>query len=340
MGTTLVAVVILANQAFVVWVGDSRVYLLRDSVLERLTEDHSVFNELVKRKKMAREEIDKLPQKNAITRAIGVYEHTEPDSLVVDLIAGDRFLLCTDGLSGYFEDDLEELSRLLCLKDSNLATQELIAAANERGGKDNITTVIVGFGDAAARDETRARHVQLKREILARMPLFRALNDREILRLLQVVEVHPYKDADVVIREGDRGEELFIVLTGSVKVMRGDTELARFKPGDHFGEMALVRNQPRSATVISDLDSELMVIRRTDFFDILRNEHQLAVKLLWQFLGALADRLDETNRELGQAREELAAEDVTAEIFEVNYENTRLPRPPAPQPLPRPPARD
>jgi serine/threonine protein phosphatase PrpC/CRP-like cAMP-binding protein len=340
MGTTLVAVVILANQAFVVWVGDSRIYLLRDSVLEQLTEDHSVFNELLKRKKMAREEIDKLPQKNAITRAIGVYEHTEPDSLVVDLIAGDRFLLCSDGLSGYFEEDLEELNRLLALKDSNLAGQELIAAANERGGKDNITTVIVSYGDAAARDESRARHVQLKREILARMPLFRALNDREILRLLQVVEVHPYKDADVVIREGDRGEELFIVLTGSVKVVRGETELARFKPGDHFGEMALVRNQPRSATVVSDLDSELMVIRRTDFFDILRSEHQLSVKLLWQFLGALADRLDETNRELGQAREELAAEDVTAEIFEVVYENTRQTRSLAPVPAPRPPARD
>jgi serine/threonine protein phosphatase PrpC/CRP-like cAMP-binding protein len=340
MGTTLVAVVILANQAFVVWVGDSRIYLLRDSVLEQLTEDHSVFNELLKRKKMAREEIDKLPQKNAITRAIGVYEHTEPDSLVVDLIAGDRFLLCTDGLSGYFEEDLEELNRLLALKDSNLAGQELIAAANERGGKDNITTVIVSYGDAAARDESRARHVQLKREILARMPLFRALNDREILLLLQVVEVHPYKDADVVIREGDRGEELFIVLTGSVKVMRGETELARLKPGDHFGEMALVRNQPRSATVISDLDSELMLIRRTDFFDILRSEHQLSVKLLWQFLGALADRLDETNRELGQAREELAAEDVTAEIFEVVYENTRQPRSHAPAPVPRSPARD
>ena len=104
--------------------------------------------------------------------------------------------------------------------------------------------------------------------------------------------------------------------------------------------MALVRNQPRSATVVSDLDSELMVIRRTDFFDILRNEHQLAVKLLWQFLGALADRLDETNRELGQAREELAAEDVTAEIFEVVYENARQPRPSLPVLAPRPPARD
>jgi len=323
MGTTLVAVLMVAKQAFVVWVGDSRIYLLRDSVLEQLTEDHSVFNELLKRKRMSREEIEKLPQKNAITRAIGVYEHTEPECLVLDLVAGDRFLLCSDGLSGYFEDDLDELSNLLGTQEGNKAVEKLIATANERGGKDNITSVVVTFGDASKRDENYARRVQLKREILARMPLFRALNDREILRLLQVVEVHPYKDADVVIREGDRGEELFIVLTGSVKVMRSDIELARLKPGDHFGEMALIRNQPRSATVLSDLDSELMVIRRTDFFDILRNEHQLAVKMLWQFLTVLADRLDDTNRELGQAREELASEDVTSEIFEVIDESAR-----------------
>jgi serine/threonine protein phosphatase PrpC/CRP-like cAMP-binding protein len=339
MGTTLVAVLILAKQAFVIWVGDSRIYLLRDSVLEQLTEDHSVFNELLKRKKMSREDIEKLPQKNAITRAIGVYEHTEPESLVLDLVAGDRFLLCSDGLSGYFDEDLDALSHLLGMQEGNKAVERLIAAANERGGKDNITSVVVTFGDASKRDENYARRVQLKRDILARMPLFRALNDREILRLLQVVEVHPYKDADVVIREGDRGEELFIVLTGSVKVMRGDTELARLKPGDHFGEMALVRNQPRSATVLSDLDSELMVIRRTDFFDILRNEHQLAVKLLWQFLGVLADRLDDTNRELGHAREELATEDVTSEIFEVIDESSRRAglrsAPPPPKPSQR-----
>lgn len=339
MGTTLVAVLVLGRQAFVIWVGDSRIYLLRDSVLEQLTEDHSVFNELLKRKKMSREDIEKLPQKNAITRAIGVYEHTEPESLVLDLVAGDRFLLCSDGLSGYFDDDLDELSRLLGIAEGNKAVERLIAAANERGGKDNITSVVFTFGDASKRDENYARRVQLKRDILARMPLFRALNDREILRLLQVVEVHPYKDADVVIREGDRGEELFIVLTGSVKVMRGETELARLKPGDHFGEMALVRNQPRSATVLSDLDSELMVIRRTDFFDILRNEHQLAVKLLWQFLGVLADRLDDTNRELGHAREELATEDVTAQIFEVIDESSRRSglrsAPPPPKPAQR-----
>jgi hypothetical protein len=75
-----------------------------------------------------------------------------------------------------------------------------------------------------------------------------------------------------------------------------------------------------------------MVIRRPDFFEILRNEHQLAVKLLWQFLGVLADRLADTSRELGAAREELAAEDVTQEIFfteeDEDRATSRLPPPP------------
>jgi len=331
MGTTLVSILVAGNQAFVVWVGDSRIYLLRDGVLEQLTEDHTVYNELLKRKKLPREEIEKLPQKNAITRAIGVYEHTEPDSLVVDLVAGDRFLLCSDGLSGYFEDEVEDLGRMMSVPDETAAVKSMIDAANTRGGKDNITAVLVAYGDSTTRDEKRAKRVQLKREILARMTLFRALNDREILRLLQVVEVVAFKDEDVVIREGDKGEELFIVLTGSVRVRRGDTVLATLGPGDHFGEMALIRSQPRSATVVSDLDSELMVIRRSDFFEILRSEHQLAVKLLWQFLTVLGDRLDETNRELGQAREELQAEDAVSEIFEVEDDNRKtLVRPPAP----------
>jgi CRP-like cAMP-binding protein len=97
--------------------------------------------------------------------------------------------------------------------------------------------------------------------------------------------------------------------------MRGGAELAHRHAGDHFGEMALVRSHPRSATVISEGNSEMMQIRRTDFFEILRKEHQLAVKLLWQFLGVVADRLADTSRELGEAKEELAAEDITHEIF-------------------------
>ena len=96
--------------------------------------------------------------------------------------------------------------------------------------------------------------------------------------------------------------------------------------------MALVRSQPRSATVRSSGNSELMVIRRSEFFEILRKEHQLAVKLLWQFLGVLADRLADTSRELGAAKEELALEDISGEIFSEDDDDNRktllIPPPP------------
>lgn len=316
MGTTLASVLFAGSQAFITHVGDSRIYLLRDDVLEQLSEDHTVYNELVKRKKMPREQVEKLAQKNAITRAVGVYEHAQPDTLVLDLLAGDRLLLCSDGLSGYFEDDRETLGRMLMAPDVNQAAHAMIDAANAAGGSDNITAVVVAVGDSASRDENRARRLQLKREILARMPLFRALNDREILRVLQVTDVVGFSNGERVINEGEKGEELFIMLSGKVKVSRGEAELATLQAGDHFGEMALVRSQPRSATVTSDGPSELMVIRRADFFEILRKEHQLAVKLLWQFLAVVSDRLADTNRELGAAREELLAEDLSDEIFE------------------------
>jgi PPM family protein phosphatase len=323
MGTTLVALLVVGTQAFMIYVGDSRIYLLRDGVLEQLTEDHTVRNELIKKRKMSREQVEKIAQKNAITRAVGVYEHAEPDSLVLDLVAGDRFLLCSDGLCGYFEEDLETLGRHLSDPNADKAARALIDAANEQGGKDNITAVIVTVGDVTSRDVTRAAQLQLKRETLARMPLFRPLSDREILRVLQVTDVATFQNGERVINEGETGEELFIVLSGQLKVQRGGADLATLKPGDHVGEMALVRSQPRSATVVSDGPSELMLIRRTEFFEILRKEHQLAVKLLWQFLGVLADRLADTSRELGAAKEELAAEDITNEIFEEDDEGDR-----------------
>ena len=332
MGTTLVCLLVIGTQAFIIYVGDSRIYMLRDGLLEQLTEDHTVYNELIKRKKMPREQVEQLAQKNAITRAVGVYEHVEPDTLVLDLTAGDRFLLCSDGLCGYFEDDLEGLGKRLATADADAACKSLVETANERGGKDNITSVIVTVGDVTLRDESRAKQLQLKREILARMPLFRPLNDREILRVLQVTDVCDYQNGETIISEGDKGEELFIVLSGHATVMRNGAELATLAAGDHFGEMALVRSQPRSATVRSLGNSELMVIRRTEFFEILRKEHQLAVKLLWQFLGVLADRLADTSRELGAAKEELALEDISTEIFSDDDDDNRktllIPPPP------------
>ena len=142
MGTTLSALLIAGSQGFIAHVGDSRIYLLRGGKIQQVTEDHTVYNELVKRGKLTRDQIEKVAQKNAITRAVGVYERVEVDTLTIEVLPGDQFLLASDGLHGYIAHTAE-LEPYLEEADGETAAEELIALANRKGGKDNITAVLV-----------------------------------------------------------------------------------------------------------------------------------------------------------------------------------------------------
>lgn len=323
MGTTLVAVLFLGQEAFILHVGDSRVYLLRKGALEQLTEDHNVYNEFIKNKKGNLARVAQDVPHQAITRAVGVYSHCESETLVVDVAPGDRFLLCSDGLSGYFDPPdgtAKELEGLLAGQNIDSIVGELVAAANAKGGKDNITAVIVELEAQQADDEYRIRCLEEQKRVLAESALFRSLNQRELRQILEVTELRAFTGGQVIVSEGQRGEQLFVVLTGQVEVERSGAAVARISAGEHFGEMALIREQPRSATARALVDSELLVIHRRDFFQVLRSEHRLAVKVLWQFTGVLADRLAETTRNLGIARDELEGEDITCEIFGLDDE--------------------
>jgi serine/threonine protein phosphatase PrpC/CRP-like cAMP-binding protein len=322
MGTTLSALLIAGAYGYIAHVGDSRVYLLRAGRIQQVTEDHTVYNELIKRGKLTRDQIEKVAQKNAITRAVGVYERVEVDTLTIEVLPGDQFLLASDGLHGYIAHHAE-LEPYFDEEHTEAATRGLIELANKKGGKDNITAVLVRLGEGDARDSVRARRLALKRDVLLKMPLFSRLQERELLRIMQVVEVIAYEPGQAVVREGDRGDELFIVLSGLVSISRGDVKLSEAGPGEHFGEMALIRSMPRSATATAVEHTEIIALRRGDFFEVLRKEHELAVKLLWQFLGVLADRLDQTNKDLSTAREELAAEDISDAIFPAEEEESR-----------------
>jgi CRP-like cAMP-binding protein len=301
MGTTIDALLLVGSRGFIAHVGDSRVYLYRQGAVHQLTEDHSLINELLKRGRLSREQIEKLQYKNAVTRAVGVYESVEVDTLDFDVLKGDRFLLCSDGLSGYLEE--AELSRLFAETPEDQLSQRLIDLANERGGKDNITAVVIKVPDAESGVDRLAREVNLKLEVLHEMPLFRHLTYQELVRVLNITEVRNYEPDQLVMEEGDEGDELFIVLTGQVRVHSGDAVFVHLGPGQHLGEMALVDKAPRSASVSADEPSKLLAIRRRDFFDIIRKDHAIAVKLLWSFLGVLTERLRTTNMQLGEAKD-------------------------------------
>lgn len=142
MATTAILLYLNENQAYVLNIGDSRAYLFRKGKLQRITEDHSFVNELMKKGQITKEEALHHPQRNMITRAIGSEATLEPDFYQLPLYEGDKILLCTDGL--YQEVDENGIEQILSHDDNtdNLV-RELVLRANENGGRDNITVICV-----------------------------------------------------------------------------------------------------------------------------------------------------------------------------------------------------
>jgi serine/threonine protein phosphatase PrpC len=144
MSSTLSSLLISGPLAFIAQVGDSRVYLSRGGKTSQLTEDHTLVNFRLKLGLITPEEAANSPGKNVITRAVGHQDYVEVDTFDLEIERGDRFMLCSDGLHGYLLDG--ELDTLL-KGDRDAVTNRLIELANERGGRDNITTVVCDVVD-------------------------------------------------------------------------------------------------------------------------------------------------------------------------------------------------
>ncbi len=297
MGTTCSLLLVGGRRSFIAHVGDSRIYRLREGQVRQITEDHSLINEMIRQGKLQEGvEPSSVPYKNAITRAVGVYETVEVDTFEFENRDGDRLLLCSDGLSMYL--DPERLGRFLSgaggpadRAELKGIVEELIAYGNSRGGKDNITAVLVGLSGADEGASAADRDHRATLETLRGTPLFHYLAYGELQRVLQVAQRRALHEGEGLLREGEPGEELFILLRGECVVERAGQELARLGPGRHFGEMALVDDQPRSASVRATQPGVALVIRRPDFYELLREDSALAVKLLWNFIQTLSARL-------------------------------------------------
>jgi PPM family protein phosphatase len=158
MGTTLTAAYVDDAHVAIAHVGDSRAYLFRDGTLQRLTQDHSLVDELVRRGKLTEEQAAEHPQRSIITRALGPEPDVEVDTWTYPARAGDVVLLCSDGLTSMIsEERVREV--LAANSDLDAAGDALINEANEAGGRDNITVVLfrleeVADGDGAPEQET------------------------------------------------------------------------------------------------------------------------------------------------------------------------------------------
>ena len=142
MGTTMVCALVTPSVAVIANVGDSRAYIVDKNGIERVTRDHSVVEDLLAMGELSREEAKTHPSKNLVTRALGTDESVKPDVFTVELREGDYVLLCSDGLTNTVEDQ-EILYEVIHGGDPSKCCRRLMELANERGGPDNITIVLI-----------------------------------------------------------------------------------------------------------------------------------------------------------------------------------------------------
>lgn len=140
MGTTIEVCLLYNNRVYIGHIGDSRIYRIRKQIIRKITQDHSYVEKLVKDGTITREEAENHPKKNMLTKALGCTSYVEPDITVKGFLKGDILVLCSDGLTNMIEE--EELYHYI-VNDINHASRNLIERANELGGYDNITVVIL-----------------------------------------------------------------------------------------------------------------------------------------------------------------------------------------------------
>jgi serine/threonine protein phosphatase PrpC len=201
MGTTVTAALLEGDHVRIGHVGDSRAYLIRNGLLEQLTQDHSLVAELMRDGKLSQEEADAHPQRSVITRALGTDPEVDVDTFTIEARPGDVFLLCSDGLTTMVGD--ESILRMVeeHRGDLDRAARTLVSAANSAGGEDNITVVLFEIATKDDLEDTRRYE----------LPPEPAADDEDTLSGIEAVPavdtaVVPVEEIEEAVREHEEEE--------------------------------------------------------------------------------------------------------------------------------------
>ena len=284
MGTTCSLLLLTDSRAFIAHVGDSRVYVLRQGNLRQVTEDHSLYNEMLRLGKIKPGEYEKLPNRNAVTRAVGIHDTVEVDVHELAVKAGDRFLLCSDGLSGYFKDEAHARTILLG-KNLKAVTKRCIEHALEGGGKDNITAILIDLlvpdTATAPREGQGSQHA---RQLLARSPFFAHFAPRELEAIVQASSICTLPAQATYLQRPDQ-VSLLLVLQGTLEAEHEAG--VRYKTGEVLGILGFIDGRSEAHgcwRAACEEPAELLEIPRRHLMNLMKQDAKLAMKWMWNFL--------------------------------------------------------
>ncbi|MEC7241144.1 MAG: cyclic nucleotide-binding domain-containing protein [Myxococcota bacterium] len=290
MGSTLEAILIVGNHAICAHVGDSRIWLVRSGEATQLTKDHTLAQE--------RADLGIPPEQtpkrahHLVTRAIGVVRHVQPDLHCHDLRVGDSLLLASDGLYRYVQPP--EIVAWLKAASGPAVVDSLVSLANSRGGRDNITVMLLSVqsdGDITA-PLSDTKHLAA----LRRCELFATCTTRELQKVAFACRMREFPAGATIFKEGDSGWECFILQEGTVEIHKGSRRLAILEIGDHFGAMSLIETPARSASARAISATKVLVLSQREFSELLRRDAVLATRVMLRLSADLARMLRATTR--------------------------------------------
>jgi CRP-like cAMP-binding protein/serine/threonine protein phosphatase PrpC len=301
---TLDCVLMLPPEAFVGHVGDGRVFLVRRGLVHQLTVDHStgedeVFADMDEEPQAAGEGKEDSGDRRLV-RALGPEPSVRVESLCMELADNDRFVLDTWGVHQAIPEGVLHHLMLTTSLDAlgpalkrSAPDAPLVAACGQLGG-----------GDPEVMDSGRSRLA-----ILAPIPLFAHCTERELRSIASATHPRQFTAGTRLFKQGDPGTELYLVISGAIRIERDGKVIVTLGPGSNFGEMALLDQPSRSASAITEEDCEVMVISRESFFAMLRDNPMLAVKILWNMALRLSANLRTTSGALAKAKRDLMQEE-------------------------------
>lgn len=295
MGTTYVGLLVVGTKAVVAHVGDSRCYLIRGGEAHQLTSDHTVVTEMVQRGLLTPDQARDNPHAHVLSRALGLQPAVEVDVLPMDVLEGDRFILCSDGLGDYLESP-EHLLQLLP-DDLDGLPGRLVEFAKQQGGKDNVTVLAVDVLPSQAEDEqpeeaTRTLETRLKLDVITESFLFRDMPFAHVSRVLQISRMEAFDEGQLIVEEGSLSSTVYIILEGEVSLRRGEEHVGLLKPGDVVGQTTLMAERASRAALVAGAECRVLRIEHARFVLLMQRRPFLGIELLTRLVASLGGALD------------------------------------------------
>jgi len=297
MCTTVDVLLDIGTHMILGHVGSGRCYLWREKNLHLISEDHTQLAEFRKKGKTFPPGVEESALAKRITRAVGYGEQVKVDVLEIELMADDRFLLCTDGVWASLTN--EELTKLLTNAVPEKAVQKMMDYLKVLQPKDNYTALITEPSAAPFTDEhTKETSAEAKIQLAGKIPVFAYLSYPELIKLMSISELFKVSSNTIVCKEGEPGDEMMIILSGLLEVQIQGKKIAELGAGQAVGEMSMIEGGARSATLVAKVNTNLIAFSRVKLYSLLREEPELCVKFLWGLTGEINRRLRATSNQL------------------------------------------